>query len=91
MMRYRPSSVVPAMKLPSPRELVEEDRGLFGVLLTSFGGGWRTVGCVPVNAAPQEGQLRLFSVTAVEQAGHLLIIQVSYKTYLTPTSMLLTT
>jgi hypothetical protein len=33
---------------------------------------------VPDNAAPQEGQLRLFSVTAVEQAGHLFIEPVSY-------------
>jgi hypothetical protein len=44
-----------------------------GVLLFSFGGGWRTVGCVPFNAAPHVGQLRLFSLTAVEQTGHLFI------------------
>jgi len=59
--------------------------------LFSFGGGWRTVGCVPVRAAPQEGQLKLFSVTAVEQAGHLFIELAFYTTYLTLTSILLTT
>ena len=67
------------MKLPSLRELVEVDRELVGVLLFSFGGGWRTVGCVPVNAAPQEGQLRLFSVIALEQTGQVAIGAVVYK------------
>jgi hypothetical protein len=67
------------MKLPSLRELVEFERELFGVLLTSLGGGWRTVGCVPVNAAPQDGQLIEFSVTAAEHWGQVFIGRVVYR------------
>ena len=78
-MRYRSFSTVPAKKLPSPRELAEVERELFGVLLFSLGGGWRTVGCVPVNAVPQEGQLGVFSATAAEQTGHLFIERVVYR------------
>jgi hypothetical protein len=67
------------MKLPSLRELVEFARELVGVLLFSLAGGWRMVACVPVNAAPHEGQSRLFSVTAAEQAGQVFIEAVSYR------------
>jgi hypothetical protein len=78
-MRYRSFNIVPAKNLPSLRELVEVERELCGDLLFSFGGGWRTVGCVPVNAAPQEGQLGVFSATAAEQTGHLFIERVVYR------------
>jgi hypothetical protein len=44
---------------------------------------------VPVSAAPQEGQVRIFSATTIEQAGHLFIGPVSYTTYLTAPEMIL--
>lgn len=67
------------MKFPSLREPLEVKRELFGVLLFSFGGGWRIVACVPVNTAPQEGQLRLFSVTGAEQTGQVFMGEGVYR------------
>ena len=77
-MRYRPASVVPATKLPSPRELGETDGVLFGECLFSLVVGSRRVEGKIVEAAPQEGQLIAFSVIAEEQTGHLFIKLVFY-------------